>query len=80
MEIIDIDINIDIYITHRHRHYTYCQRVEGLAEWRWTKWGKMGMERDFSWGDGCMMKCVDVSECCTLETSNPIHSIKNINI
>ena len=40
--------------------------------------GKMGMERDFAWGDECMMQCADdVLLSCALETCViPTNSIK----
>ena len=45
---------------------------------------KMGMEKDYAWGDGCLIQCTDdvllsctVETCMVLQTNvTPINSIK----
>ena len=59
------------YITHRHRQQCGgSQRERGMRRgWRWANEGKVGMERDFTWGHGHVMQSADdVLLSCTLET------------
>ena len=72
-----------VFKTQSHRQQSGDSQRESRdgARWRWTKVGKIGMERD--WGAGCTMQCADnVLLSCTLKTCmvlwnnvNPINLI-----
>ena len=64
-----MSIYLSLYVDRYIDHSMVIARGKGcVGRRRWAKEGKMGMEGNVAWGDGCTMDCVDdVLLSCTLE-------------